>query len=258
MEVSARIRQDGFSRAEQAEDAILEKQAYQSRCNTGQQCREQASSRHSLGFCRFSGSERAGDEITGTVAEKEGDGLDDSHIGEHDADSSDGLCVETAYKIGVCHIVEARHQHTHYGRNGKAQNQLPDRPGRHLDIFAFSRVHFDAKLQNKGQVVNKTAFRNQEDCFVFARLKHLLIEVVALCGFNWTIFFRNRFLDLAGLAGIYRTDAVVLSGFTLDFLLYFGLLKSFICSRILGLNLTVSYNFLILGASCQNQSQCQK
>ena len=79
---------------------------------------------HSLGILLALGTQFACNIGTGTIAKEERKGLNDKHYRKHDAHSSRSLRVDFAHKIGVGHVIKARHQHRNDGGNGHGANHF--------------------------------------------------------------------------------------------------------------------------------------
>ena len=79
---------------------------------------------HSLGILLALGTQFACNIGAGTVTKEESEGLNDKHYRKHDAHSSRGLRVDFAHKIGIGHVIKARHQHRNDGGNGHGANHF--------------------------------------------------------------------------------------------------------------------------------------
>ena len=107
----------------------------------GGQCREESRGGHVGGGIRILSAQFAGDEIAASVPEKEADGLNDCHHGEHNAHGAGGgIALEETHKEGISHVVECGDQHADDAGDGLTTDGAAN--GRFGHFTEFSRLFF--------------------------------------------------------------------------------------------------------------------
>ena len=141
-EIVFRVGEDGRGRAKELQDRLHPDEAQDGDQRAGQEGREKPHGRHRRGFAGLASAECAGNEVAGPLSEIKGEGLDQRHVGEYDAEGCDGLRVELADEEGVCQVVDAGHQHADDRRDRQRGDQPPDRRRRHPDELLLLQVLF--------------------------------------------------------------------------------------------------------------------
>ena len=119
------VRQNGGGGAQERGQGRQEDLAENADEESGEQGGEKAGGRHVRGRIRIAPPQLPGDEISAAMAEKEADGLNDCHHGEHHAHSAGGgIAAQHPHKKSVRHVVEGGDQHTDDAGNG----QMGDHP----------------------------------------------------------------------------------------------------------------------------------
>ena len=100
-------------------DKSLEETVLSERGRSDKQGKKEAGGCHLLGTLRFLRPQLTGDVAPRTMTEEESHSLDNGHHRKHDTYGSRRLGIYFTHKIGICHVVEGRHQHADDGRHSQ-------------------------------------------------------------------------------------------------------------------------------------------
>ena len=139
-EVILRVGEDGRSRTEESEDWFHPEKAQDGDQRAGEEGGEEPHGSHRRSLAGLAPAECARNEVAGPLPEIEGNGLDQGHIREYDAEGGHGLRVELPDEERVRQVVDAGHQHADDRRDRQRGDQPPDRRRRHPDELLLLQV----------------------------------------------------------------------------------------------------------------------
>lgn len=107
----------------------------------GHNAQTEARGRHARGIFAMTCPKLLRYIVTRSVAEKERHSLNNRHGRKRHAHSGSCLCIDFAHKIGVGHIVKARHKHAHYSGGTHRKNNAPHRSLSEISVIVRPLVH---------------------------------------------------------------------------------------------------------------------
>ena len=136
------MRQNGGRGAKEYRQRLQENLTQNADDQAGGQCGYKAGGSHLGGLVVILFPQLPGDEVAAALAEKEANGLNDRHHGEHHANRAGGsVAFQHSNEIGVRHIIKGRHQHTHDAGGSQTANERLYRGCCHFYILFFLRIH---------------------------------------------------------------------------------------------------------------------
>ena len=164
-EIVAGIRHDGVRGAQQRQDGPHGQETGPGEDDAGQDGRAQSDGGHFLGVDGLTPSQRPGDVIARSLSEKDGHGLDQHHIGVHDAHGSHRLRVDLPDEERVGQIVNARNEHADDRRNRHLGDEFPDRQRRHPHVFLVRchRARFQLSFHSYKNKKNDALLHDSDD-----------------------------------------------------------------------------------------------
>lgn len=127
-------------RAEETEQGFHEDEPDPGNQGPGKERREESDGSHFLGLFGLPAAQSPGDIITGSLPEIKGDGLNERHIGENDAEGRHGRSIDLSDKESIRQIIDAGDQHADHRRNSQRGNESSHRRRGHLYILLFLKV----------------------------------------------------------------------------------------------------------------------